>query len=113
MCAAQSRLIAAMSARDRAACDPLLSSDCTVVRATKSNTVEVLLRAGWLDEIGRGATSELTITDQVVSAYGDLAVATVYWLEPVDAAEPQHGGATDLWRKDTGGQWVLAERHAH
>ena len=108
--AAQAQLMAASFAGDCARCEPFLTSDCAFIRATPTNTVEVVLRDAWLAEVGRAGAISASITDNVVSAHGHLAVATVYWL--VDA-DPALRSVTDVWTRNEAGRWQLAERHEH
>ena len=108
---AQAQLMTAMFAGDRETCAGLLGSDCAIIRPTADHLVEVVLRDGWLDEIARTDTARATVTDTVISAHGDVAVSTVYYLEEPDAVQPRPRGVTDIWRKNSDGCWQLAERH--
>jgi hypothetical protein len=108
--AAQAQLMTAMFAGDRAGCEPLLASDCAFIRATPTHTVEVVLRDSWLAEVGSASATSASITDKVVSTHGQMAVATVYWLED---PHPALQSVTDVWTKNDEGRWQLAERHEH
>jgi hypothetical protein len=73
----QSAFMYAWFAGGRAACEGLLASDFTALRPDSAHTVQVVLRDQWLSEMDDHALEHPKITDTVISAHGDVAVATV------------------------------------
>lgn len=95
---------------DRGACDALLAPDFSALRPDGTHTVQVVLRDQWLDEMDGRALEHASITDTVISAHGDVAVATVLWVQNQDSS-PLHRSETDVWTRSADGGWRMSERH--
>lgn len=108
----QSKLMAAVLAGDRGTCETLFGSDCSLIRASSTHTVDVVLRDRWLDEIGsEGKQRAAKVDDRVISVHGDVAIATVLWTEDLDGGTEHRGSVTDVWKRNERGDWQLIERH--
>lgn len=105
--AAQTLLNTAIAHGDCATCERLFGPDCCLIRGGQGGSIEVVLRAAWLEEIARDPHAVVEVTDRVVSVHGDIAVATLL----VGSADAPTF-VTDVFVKAADGRWTLAERHA-
>jgi hypothetical protein len=106
----QSTFMTAFFSGDRQACDTLLAPDFSALRPDGAHTVQVVLRDQWLDEIDGHALQHVNVTDTVISAHGDVAIATVLWVENPESG-PIHRCETNVWTHLPDRGWVMSERH--
>jgi len=109
--ALQASLMTAVWTGDRETCERIFGEQCSLTRATRDRTVDVVLRDCWLDEIGAGHGGSGTVDDRVVSVHGNLAIATVLWTVAQPDGERLRHTLTDVWKKNASGEWQLIERH--